>query len=532
MTALLQVLRLWHGETGPLVGGLVLTVISALALAALSASAGAVPTLAGGIALVVVLRGAAVVRVVLRYVERLATHGATFRALAAVRVWMFRGLVARSAGGLGFLRRGDALARLVGDVGALDGLYLRIIVPLVASLVLIPVLAVMLGRQNLGLAVGVSGLFAVAALIVPWLSARATLRQGVRLAEASAALRVAVVDALGGLREVRAFGNEGLVLAAVQAREGAQFGLQRVVAQRASLAQAAGLVCSQVALLVVVLEAPGALLPAVLLTLAVFEAAGAVSRAGLLAGYAAAGAGRVLEAAAGPAREAVSGPMPAGTGIRFEGVHYSWPGRVPTFDGLTLEIAAGSRVAILGPSGAGKSTLAALLLKVVVPQSGRVLMGGADLAGLPATDVRARAAWLSQATHVFADTVRANLLLGRPEADDAACWQALGQAGLAEVIKALPEGLDTWIGEGGAGLSGGQLRRVALARALLSPAPILILDEPATGLDDAAERAFYATLNEAGAGRTVILIVHRLLGVERLDRIWRLSGGRAVAAAG
>ena len=200
-------------------------------------------------------------------------------------------------------------------------------------------------------------------------------------------------------------------------------------------------------------------------------------------------------------------------------------------DGLTLDIPAGSRVAVLGPSGSGKSTLAALLLKVVAPASGRLLLGGVDMAGLPAGLVRSRMAWLSQATHLFSDTVRANLLLGRPDASDVDLWAALEQAQVAEVVRLLPGGLDAWIGQGGAPVSGGQARRLALARTLLSNAPVLILDEPATGLDADTERAFLATLNDVAPGRTVILIVHRLLGVERLDRIYRLSTGRAVAAA-
>jgi ATP-binding cassette subfamily C protein CydC len=110
-------------------------------------------------------------------------------------------------------------------------------------------------------------------------------------------------------------------------------------------------------------------------------------------------------------------------------------------------------------------------------------------------------------------------------------WAALDAARIGDVVRGLPDGLDAWVGEGGAGFSGGQGRRLALARALLSPAPVLILDEPCAGLDADTERAFYATLNETAEGRTIILIAHRLLGVERLDRIWRLSGGRAVAAA-
>jgi ATP-binding cassette subfamily C protein CydC len=188
-------------------------------------------------------------------------------------------------------------------------------------------------------------------------------------------------------------------------------------------------------------------------------------------------------------------------------------------------------VALLGPSGAGKSTVAALALKVVQPQQGKVLLGGVDVATLPAAEVRSRIAWLSQATHLFDDTIRANLLLGRPDAEEAALWRALDAAEIGDFVRSLPDQLDTWLGEGGARASGGQGRRIALARTLLTEAPILILDEPCAGLDIATERAFFATLNALPAGRTMVLIAHRLTGLERLDRIWRLSGGHAVAAA-
>jgi ATP-binding cassette subfamily C protein CydC len=274
---------------------------------------------------------------------------------------------------------------------------------------------------------------------------------------------------------------------------------------------------------------------AVFLVVAGFEVAGGLPRAGALAGHAAAAARRVLEAAEAPA--AVPDPadpaaMPGGTTLRFEGVHFRWqPDHPSVFDGLTLEVPPGARVALLGPSGAGKSTLAALALKLAAPQQGRVVLGGVDLARLPADAVRARIGWLGQATHLFDDTIRHNLLLARPDADDAALWAALEAARIAEAVRALPDGLDAWLGEGGARFSGGQGRRLALARALLSPAPILVLDEPCAGLDSETERAFLSTLNEATEGRTVILIAHRLTGVEKLDRIWRLSAGHAVAAA-
>jgi ATP-binding cassette subfamily C protein CydC len=214
-------------------------------------------------------------------------------------------------------------------------------------------------------------------------------------------------------------------------------------------------------------------------------------------------------------------------------VHFRWRPDLPTvFDGLTMDIPPGSRVGVLGPSGSGKSTLAALALKVAAPQSGTVRLGRVDIATLAAADVRSRIGWLSQTTHLFDDTIRNNLCLARPDAEDAALWGALDAARIGELVRALPDGLDTWVGEGGARFSGGQGRRLALARALLSPAPILILDEPCAGLDSETERAFLSTLNEVAEGRTVILIAHRLMGVEKLDRIYRLSGGRAVAATG
>ncbi|MGH7156166.1 MAG: amino acid ABC transporter ATP-binding/permease protein, partial [Acetobacteraceae bacterium] len=272
------------------------------------------------------------------------------------------------------------------------------------------------------------------------------------------------------------------------------------------------------------------------LVIAAFEAVGGLPRSGVLAGHAAAAAGRVLRAAEQPppvADPQQPAPMPEEVGLRFEAVTFRWqPDRPLVFDGLTLEIPQGSRSALLGPSGTGKSTLAALVLKLAEPQAGRLLLGDVDLRCLPAEAVRRRIGWLSQATHLFDDTIRNNLLLARPDADDSSLWDALEAARIADTVRALPDRLDTWVGEGGARFSGGQGRRLALARALLSPAPLLILDEPCAGLDAATERDFFTTLNETAAERTIVLIAHRLIGVERLDRIWRLSGGRAVAAAG
>ncbi|MBO0712132.1 MAG: ATP-binding cassette domain-containing protein, partial [Acetobacteraceae bacterium] len=244
---------------------------------------------------------------------------------------------------------------------------------------------------------------------------------------------------------------------------------------------------------------------------------------------------RVLDAAEAPPAvpdPAVPARMPTGSALKFDSVVFRWQSDRPyVFEGLTLDVPEGSRVAILGPSGVGKSTLAALALRLATPQRGKVLLGGTDIAALSANELHARVGYLSQATHLFDDTIRANLLLARAEADEPALWAALDAARIGDVVRALPDGLDTWVGEHGARFSGGQGRRLALARALLSPARVLILDEPCAGLDEETERAFLGTVNDVAEGRTMVLILHRLAGVERLDRIWRLSGGHAVAAA-
>lgn len=548
MRPLLRIVLLWRAQFGWLAAGLLCSLASVgvgLALLVVAAGELAGPgatrdgaVLVGGVAAAVAVRGLGLSRVVLRYGERLLTHAATFRALADLRVWLFRRVVARSAGGLGFLQAGDVLSRLVGDIDALDGVYLRILLPLAAGLLLMPAVTLLVGAGDPGLALVIAGLFGVTILLLPAFAAARTLRAGASLATAGASLRIAVLDTLSGLREVRAFGAEGRMLAMMQAKEAALFRAQRSLAADASRASALAFLCGQAALLAVLLLSDGGaavLLPTVFLTAAAFEVVGGLPRAGALAGHAAAASGRVLQVAdeqvpvPDPARPA---PVPAGFGLTFEAVTFAWQaGRPDVLTSMTLDVPAGQRVAILGPSGAGKSTLAALALKVAAPGAGRVLLGGVDIATLRSEDVRARIAWLGQATHLLDDTVRENLRLGRPDADDAACWLALDQAALGDTVRGFPDGLDTWVGEGGARLSGGQGRRLALARVLLSSAPILILDEPTAGLDGTTEQAFLGTLNEVAAGRTVILIAHRLTGVERLDRIWRLSGGVALAAA-
>jgi len=551
---LLRILGLWRPRGVWLAIGALVACASALSGLALLALAGrgvaagletgalATGALAGAASLVL-LRPLILVRPLLRWGERMATHEATFRALADTRTWFFRRLSARLSAGPGLTRSGDLLGRLVTDVEALDGLYLRALVPMAAATCVVLALAVLLGSLSPALAALVAVPLALA-LLLPVLVAPFAARAAARGAAATGALRAEAVEPLTALEDILAAGAEGRATARVEAAAGRMDAERRRLARAGSLGAAAGTVLTQAALLGALGwglatggAGAGAVVLALFLVLAAADALGALPRAGAALALAGAGARRLLEAAdqpvpvPDPPPSATSPATPAGHAIAVRGLRFAWAAdREPVFSGLDLDLPEGGRIALLGPSGIGKSTLAALLLKLAAPQAGRITLGGADYAELTADAVRARIACLTQDATLFDDSIAANLRIAAPDAPDPALWEALERARIAELVRALPEGLETRCGEAGARFSGGQARRIALARALLSPASVIILDEPTAGLDAATERAFLETLDTALAGRSAILITHRLIGVERPTRILRLAGGQALPA--
>jgi subfamily B ATP-binding cassette protein MsbA len=213
--------------------------------------------------------------------------------------------------------------------------------------------------------------------------------------------------------------------------------------------------------------------------------------------------------------------------IHFESVHFDY-GRGPVIHGVDLMIRTGEVHALVGPSGGGKTTLAMMIPRFIDPTAGRVAIDGADLRGVALRDLRGQIALVSQETHLFDDTVRANIAYGRPGADQAAIEAAARAAHADEFIRHLPGGLDASLGERGTQLSAGQRQRVAIARAFLKNAPILILDEATSALDSAAEREVQRALEALLSGRTALIIAHRLSTVARADWIHVLEAGRIV----
>ncbi|MGF1463237.1 MAG: thiol reductant ABC exporter subunit CydC [Maricaulaceae bacterium] len=493
--------------------------------------------LASPAVLLLALRGAAIGRVGLRYVERLSTHEATFKALTQIRLWVFARAAPLSPSRLGGERAGEALDRVLGDVDALDALYLRILIPgLAGGLAFAAALGLgVLADIWIALAVGVG--FALATGVAPGVAARAGRQRAVAATTARRAARAEAQDLTSGLAELDALGasSQALDRFVDAGAKAAETRARLDSAQALSGAAAGGLaVLTFAAVLALGGGASGGLaaaLAAGFAALAAFEAgapmtAGAAAWTGTWAAAARLAALDALEPAApDPAQP---DPAPRGTAIALEGVTFAYPGVArPALDGVNVEIAPGERVALVGRSGAGKSTLLHLILKTYAPDAGRVCLGGADYATLCAQTVRERMSVVSQTSGLLQASVADNLRLAAPEAEDDALWAALERARAADFVRALPDGLDHWVGEHGQRLSGGEVRRIALARAILKDAPVLVLDEPTEGLDADTERAFLDSLEGwlAEAGRTVIAASHRAGVVARLQRAIVLDGG-------
>ncbi|MEV4870566.1 thiol reductant ABC exporter subunit CydD [Streptomyces syringium] len=480
-------------------------------------------------------------RAVFRYAERLVSHDAVLRALAGLRVAVYRRLERLAPAGLRETRRGDLLSRLVADVDELQDYFLRWLLPLGAAVVVgaasVGFTAWLLPEAGAVLAVGLLA----AGAAVPALSAAVARRAERRLAPARGALATQVVDLLAGAPELTAAGAMPSRLAEAGRADGVLTG----IARRASAAGALGAGLSALACGLTVAAAAWVgvqavhdgrlgglwLAVVVLMPLAAFEAVSALPLAVRHRQRVRRSAERVYEVLDAPlpvrdgSRPAPKSPFP----LRVTELTARYPGQdVPALDGLSMELVPGRRVAVVGRSGSGKTTLAQVLLRFLDAESGAYTLAGEDAAAMDGDALRRLVGLCAQDAHLFDSSVRENLRLARPDADEAELRGALRAARLLEWVDSLPQGLDTLVGEHGARMSGGQRQRLALARALLADFPVLVLDEPAEHLDLPTADALTADLLAATEGRTTVLITHRLAGLAAVDEVIVLERGRAV----
>lgn len=486
------------------------------------------------------VRGAAITRTAARYFERLVSHDGTFRVLQHLRVFTFSKLLPLSPAGLSGYRKGDLLNRLVADVDTLDHLYLRVISPLFGALVVILTVTVGLSWLDWHLAVILGGLMLLTLLLLPPLFYRAGRPAGIALTALRGQYRSQLTDWLQAQAELALYGAAKLFRQNLDQTEARWMAAQQRQASLMGLSQGLLTLITGFSVVLILwlsaggighLTEPGAFIALfVFCALAAFEALAPVGGAFLHLGQVMASATRVSEVInQQPAVHFAHTPLPAreGVSLSIKDLSFSYGDHHPTLDCLSLDVAKGEHVALLGRTGCGKSTLLQLLTRAWDPQHGSLLLNGQPLQQWDEASLRASTSVVTQRVHLFSNTLRENLLLASAQSSDAQLVEVLNQVGLGGLLED-DLGLNAWLGEGGRQLSGGELRRLGLARALLHNGDLLLLDEPTEGLDAETEQQILALLHEVAKDKTMIMVTHRLQGLQQFDKICIMDSGRII----
>jgi ATP-binding cassette, subfamily B, bacterial len=479
----------------------------------------------------------------LHWLESWLAHDVAYRLLADMRLDVFRKLDALAPAYLTRRRTGDLAGVATHDVELIEYFFAHTVTPALVAVLLPAAVLVTLGVFAPVLALVLVPFLLYTALI-PVLGRSRIDRLGSRAREASGDLNAHAVDTVQGLGEIVAYGRMrawGDVLGAKAKRfYDLRLPFLRDLAQQTALQETAtglgGLAVTAVgAWLAHAGRLDAAALPLLtLLALSAFVPLWEVAQVGRQLADTLGSARRLHVVENEPVPVTDGRGVPAATSVdalavELADVTFAYPTRPrPALEGVSLRVPVGSTVALVGPSGAGKTTVANLLLRFWDPQAGVVRLLGHDLRDYTLDDLRRRIALVAQDTYLFNDTLRANIMLARPDADELALAAALERAALSDVVTALPNGLDTVVGERGARLSGGQRQRVAIARAFLKNAPVLILDEATSHLDAVSEMMVREALERLARDRTTLVIAHRLSTVRDADAILVFDQGRVV----
>ncbi len=505
------------------------------------------PPIAAVAVAIVAVRALALGRGTLRYADRLLGHDGVLRAVADFRARVYEALVPLAPAGTPAFRGGDLLTRLVDDVDAAQDLLLRVLIPVTAAVLVAAAAAgtalVLLPPAGLLLAL----LLALAGLVVPALVLTLSRRDGRAEKSARAELAALTVDLTRGAADLAAYGARGRAHARTSAATARIAALEERRALTTSLASAVVLLLQAAATVGVTwlglrAHADGGL-PAVQLTvlavlaLVSFDALAGLPTAARRLADVWASARRLADLMdtpapvtdpADPAPLPLDGPL----GVEISGLRVRHrPDGPAVLDGVSLRLPPGRRVALVGASGSGKSTLIAAMMRFLPYEGGSIRVGGRELRDCAGADVRRAITGMTQDAHVFHTTIRANLRLARPDATDEELRDAARRARLLDWIDSLPEGWETMLGGDGATVSGGQRRRLLLARALLADPPVLVLDEPTEGLDPDTAAAVLADVLDATRGRTTLLVTHDHAALDAVDEVLTLCAGRLVPGA-
>ncbi|RAT15204.1 amino acid ABC transporter ATP-binding protein [Lonsdalea populi] len=486
------------------------------------------------------VRGAAIMRTASRYFERLVSHDATFRVLLHLRVFTFSRILPLSPGRLSRFRQADLLNRLVADVDTLDHLYLRVISPLVSALSVIVVVAFGLSWLDSTLAMTLATSMLLLLVIMPPLFYRSGQPIGEEMTQLRAQYRLQLTTWLQGQAELTIFGSLVSFRHRLDQLENRWLLRQRQQATLSALSQSLIILSSGLTVTLILWMAangvggdtqPDALVALfVFASLAAFEALGPVANAFQHIGQVAASAVRVdqLMKLTPAVIFADEGPAPSSqAALTLNNVSFTYPDQPqPGLQHISLSLQPGEHIALLGKTGCGKSTLLQLITRAWDSTKGEISLNGSPLSAWSEENLRSMMSVVPQRIHLFSDTLRENLRLAAPQAGDEELAHILQRVGLSNLLE--QEGLNAWLGEGGRQLSGGEQRRIGLARALLHSAPLILLDEPTEGLDAETEQRMLQLLREHCKNKTLLVITHRLCGLESMDRLYIMDGGQLI----
>lgn len=480
---------------------------------------------------------AAVLRGVLRYGEQACNHYIAFKLLALIRDRVFRALRRLAPAKLEGRDRGDLIAVITSDIELLEVFFAHTISPVLIAVLFSAVLVGYIGSFHAALGFVAFTAYAMVGVGVPWLAARMAGVSGQRYRAASGRLSGFVLDTLRGMDELQQYGAGPRRLQEAAALDA------RLADDERRLKRAAGISMGATHALIVALDCvmlasavslwrTGALgFDGVLLSMLAFMGSfgPVVALANLgstLQGTFAAG-NRVLDILdeRPQVEEVTGGESPVFDGARAVGVDFSY-GAERVLHDVSLDAPAGSIVGVTGKSGSGKSTLLRLFMRFWDVDAGSIELGGTDVRAIDTEHLRANEALVTQDTQLFHDTIRANVRIGRLDATDEEVEEACRKASVHEFIMSLPQGYDTQVGELGDTLSGGERQRIGLARAFVSRAPFMLLDEPTSNLDSLNEGAILRSLVREREGRTVLLVSHRASTMRIADTVVSVERGR------
>ncbi|ELS3715565.1 cysteine/glutathione ABC transporter ATP-binding protein/permease CydC [Vibrio fluvialis] len=485
------------------------------------------------------VRGFAMGRTAGRWGERVVSHNATFKLLTDLRIFFFEKLAPMIPGRVSNLRDADLLNRLVADIDAMDHVYLRLISPVTVGVLGIAALTTLLCWFDMALGLTLGGVLLVLLFVWPVMFYKLGKRNGAELTQHKAEMRVATLDWLQGYSELTIFGAESRYRDAIYAAQEKLLANQKVNASFTGLASALLLLANGWTLVLMLwLAADGVngQAPDPMIALVVFATMASVELLMPIAG-AFQHLGQTLTSARRLNEIILSEPdvkFPSEEtrhsgqfDISFENLTFNYSGgEQPALKDVSLTIPAGNKVAIVGQTGSGKSTLIQLLCRYWDAQQGDIRIAGTRLQEWKESDLRAAISVVSQRVDILNGSLRDNLIMAKPTANDNELSEMLERVGLGKLLEA--PGLDAWLGDGGRQLSGGEKRRIGIARALLHNGPILLLDEPTEGLDKQTEQQIMALFKSHFENKTVIFITHRLVELETMDAVCLIEQGEIV----